>query len=195
MSKLLVCNGSPRPNGTVATLLRTAAEASGMQINWVDVYQLQLRPCIGCMQCRETGRCALPDDDGHRMAERIARADALLVGTPTYWANMSGPLKMLFDRIVAALIVEQAQGFPKPLHRGQPAAIITACTVPWPFHTVAGSRETVRAVRGILGMAGYRIVGTHTRPGTRMAPELSARDRVHADTLGARIGRKVASQK
>jgi len=100
--KILVLNGSPRQGGTVASLLMAMAEplTEGHEVEWVDVCNLSMRYCTACMACREKGACILPEDDAHAVGEKIREADALIIGTPVHWGNMSAPLKLLFDRNV-----------------------------------------------------------------------------------------------
>ena len=104
--KTVVLNGSPRRGGVVSQMLAHVCEAlpEGCDIEWFGVGELNVRPCTGCMKCRSTGRCALPQDDAHRVAEAIRGADLLIVGSPCYWGNMSGQLKLLFDRVVYAMM-------------------------------------------------------------------------------------------
>ncbi|MBD3176819.1 MAG: hypothetical protein GF320_16695, partial [Armatimonadia bacterium] len=133
---LLALNGSPKTDGTVAALLdevTRAAKEGGARTERVDVYGLQVAPCIGCMACRPDKECVLEEDDAHVMARKLPECDGLVVATPTYWANMSSPLKALFDRIVPAIMGECDKGLPVPRHQGKPAVIVTACTTPWPF--------------------------------------------------------------
>jgi multimeric flavodoxin WrbA len=61
MRKVLVLNGSPKKRGTVATLLRAVVEGvpEGTEVEWVDVYDLKMEQCIGCMRCRDGGGCRL----------------------------------------------------------------------------------------------------------------------------------------
>ena len=114
--KLLVLNGSPKKKGTVATLLRAVAEGAAQkhEVEWIDVYDLKMQPCLGCMKCRPDGECCLPEDDAHRVGRKIKEAGGLIVGTPTYWANMSSQLKMLLDRTVPAFISQKPNGIPIP---------------------------------------------------------------------------------
>ncbi|WP_443603327.1 flavodoxin family protein, partial [Alistipes putredinis] len=100
--KALILNGSPRPQGVVVQALRTAADTlrqAGADIEWIDAYRMEFRPCTGCMQCRTTNICPLPRDAAHAVGEQIRQADLLVVGTPTYWGGMSARLKMLFERL------------------------------------------------------------------------------------------------
>ncbi len=175
---ILVLNGSPRKHGTVATLLRAAAGgiAANHLVEWIDVYSLSVKPCLACMKCRPDGYCVMTEDDAHVIAGKISSADALIVGTPTHWGNMSAGLKTLFDRIVPALMGEKPNGIPVPRHKGKKAVIITACTTPWPFNFILPeSRGAVRAVREVLHYAGFRITGKIVKPGTRMRPGIGPR--------------------
>jgi NAD(P)H-dependent FMN reductase len=168
---LLALNGSPKTDGTVAALLdevTRAAKEGGARTDRVDVYGLQVAPCIGCMACRPDKECVLEEDDGHAMARRLPECDGLVVATPTYWANMSSPLKALFDRIVPAIMGESDKGLPVPRHKGKPAVIVTACTTPWPFSMLLGDpRAATGSVGRILKMGGYSTVGKVVQPGTK----------------------------
>ncbi|MBD3349006.1 MAG: flavodoxin family protein [Candidatus Eisenbacteria bacterium] len=174
---VLILNGSPRREGTVATLLRQVKDGveERHETEWVDVYDLDMKHCVGCMKCRPDGECVLPEDDAHEMGRRMREADGLVVGTPTYWSNMSSPLKTLFDRNVTAFMGENERGMPVPRHKGKPAAVVTACSAPWPFNVILGhSTGAVRSVRAVLGGGGYRFLGAVARPGSRSKPELEA---------------------
>ena len=127
--RVLVINGSPRKKGNVATMLHAVSDTiNDADVHWIDVNDLSIRPCMGCMKCRETGICVLPEDDGHRMAKEIKECDALVIGTPVYWGNISGQMKLMFDRIVPAMMGESKLGIPIALHKGKKAVIVTACT-------------------------------------------------------------------
>lgn len=115
--KALILNGSPRPQGVVVQALRTAADTlrqAGADIEWIDVYRTEFRPCTGCMQCRATNVCPLPRDAAHAVGERIRQADLLVVGTPTYWGGMSARLKMLFERLVPVSWANRLSAFRSP---------------------------------------------------------------------------------
>lgn len=176
--RILVLNGSPRKKGTVATLLKTISDAASQKhgIEWIDVYDLTMRPCIACMKCRPDNDCALPEDGAHLVGRKIKTADGLIVGTPTHWGNMSAQLKLLFDRNVPVFMGESPSGLPIPRQKGKPAVIVTACTTPWPFNFLAAeSRGAIRAVREVLHYGGYKIIGTVVKPGSKKQPEISQR--------------------
>jgi multimeric flavodoxin WrbA len=71
--KILILNGSPRKNGTVATLLKAVAEpiTNTHETEWIDVCRLDMTFCTACMACRDKGTCVLPEDDAHRVGQKI----------------------------------------------------------------------------------------------------------------------------
>jgi hypothetical protein len=191
--KILVLNGSPRKRGTIAKLLKAVAEGAkekGDDVEWVDVYDLHMKPCTACMKCRPDGPCRLPEDDAHEVGRKISEADGLVVGTPTHWGNMSSQLKCLFDRTVPVFMGEKASGMPLPRQKGKGAVIVTACTTPWPFDRILPeSRGAVRAVREVLGYGGYKIIGKVVKPGTKKNPEISEKELNRARKTGSRFSR------
>jgi NAD(P)H-dependent FMN reductase len=188
--KFLVLNGSPKKSGVVATLLRAVADgaAERHEVEWVDVYDLQMKPCMGCMKCRPDGECVLPEDDAHRVGRKIREADGLIVGTPAYWGNMSSQLKVLFDRLVPVFESVRAHGMPIPRHKGQPAVLVVACTAPWPFNFILShSRTAGQMVKIVLGYAGYRLRGVVVESGTAYKQGVSARSLRKALALGRKL--------
>jgi len=174
--KTLILNGSPRKNGTVSKLLHTLADnvSTENEIEWIDVYDLNIKPCLGCMKCRDTHECVLPVDDGQKVGEKMGKADVLVIGSPTYWGNMSGVLKILFERNVYRLMGEGKHGIPVPLQKGKKAVIVTACTTPAPFsYLFKQSRGTVHAIKEILKYAGYKTTAKIIKAGSKSKPEIS----------------------
>lgn len=191
---ILILNGSPRKRGVTSTILRIIADearSAGAEVEWVDVNDLSIRPCIGCLKCRPDKECILPRDDAHRMAELIGKCSGLVVGAPTYWGNMPGPLKMLFDRIVPALEHYElyTMRFPQPRHKGKKAAIVTASLAPFPFNQLTSqSRGAIRAVKTVLNAAGFDIRSQINVPLTPDPAHIGNRWLVKARKLGREIG-------
>ena len=152
-------------------IVKDAAEAGGAEVNVVRVADLNVKPCTGCMSCRSTLKCALPEDDAQKVLELIDNADAIVVGSPCYWGNMPGTLKVLFDRMVYGMMGESRRGMPRPLLKGRRAWLVVTCTTPWPFNVwFRQSRGTVRALREVLRWSGFRVAGCIERGGTRQRP-------------------------
>ncbi len=192
---ILMLNGSPRKNGVTSSILKIVADearSAGSEVEWVDVNALSIRACIGCLKCRPDKKCILPRDDGHRMGELIESCSGLVVGTPTYWGNMTGPLKLLFDRNVPILEYSEfdSKRFPKPRHKGKKAAIVTASAAPFPFNQLPSqSRGALRAVKTVLHAAGFDIRKQINVPVT---PD-SARIRNHWLSKGRKLGRSMGA--
>lgn len=188
--KILVLNGSPRKKGTIATLLRAVVEGAVKEhdVEWIDVYDLKMQPCIACVKCRPDGECVLKEDDAHIVGRKIKNAAGLIVGTPTHWGNMSAQLKVLFDRNVPVFIGEKPNGMPFPRQKGKSAVVVTACTTPWPFNFITSeSRGAIRAVRKVLHYGGLKIVGKVVKSGTKTNPDISPRLLKKAMGLGRRL--------
>jgi hypothetical protein len=190
MMKILVLNGSYRKSGTVVSLLKCVTEplSSEHEIEWIDVCKLSMKYCTTCMVCREKETCILPEDDAHLVGKKIQDADALVIGTPTHWGNMCAPLKLLFDRNVPVFMGESPKGIPQPRQKGKRAAIVTACTTPWPFNFIfPQSRGAIRAVKEVLHYGGYKIVGTIAKPGTKKSKDISSYLKAKARRSGEKL--------
>ncbi len=191
---ILMLNGSPRKKGVTTTLLRIvedAARSAGAEVEWIDVNDLSIRPCIGCLKCRPDKKCILPRDDAHRVGELIERCSGLVVGSSTYWGNMPGPLKILFERNVPVLEYYELYTwrFPQPRHKGKPAAIVTASLSPFPFNYLPSQGSgALRAVRIVLNAAGFNIRSQINVPMTRDPAHIGERWLAKARKLGRDIG-------
>ncbi len=187
---ILFLNGSPRKNGMTTSLLNIIAgeaRSAGAEVEWVDVNALSIRPCIGCLKCRPDKKCILPRDDGHRMGELIESCSALVVGAPTYWGNMPGPLKILFERNVPVLEYYELYTWriPRPRHKGKKAAIVTASLSPFPYNLLPSQgRGALRAVRVPLNAAGFDIRAQINVPMTRDLAHIGERWAAKARELG-----------
>ncbi len=196
--RILVLNGSPKRKGTISQLLTSVIRniKEKCEIEYLNLYDLEMRPCIACMKCRPDGTCALPVDDAHRLKEKINNADALIVGTPTHWGNMSSQLKVLFDRNVPVFMGESKNGFPVPRQKGKPAIIVTACTTPWPFNFIAAeSRGAVSAVKEVLHYGGYNTIGKVVKPGSKTNSRIQPQLHDKAEKLGLELYKKAKKNK
>lgn len=108
--RITIVNGSPRPNGATATILKEAqrylAEKHSAQVLYVDLSKLEMRFCRGCLSCYRTGKCIITDDEVESIANRVKASDGIIIGSPTYGSNVSGHLKNFMDR--GHFIVEQS---------------------------------------------------------------------------------------
>ncbi|MDR0531492.1 MAG: flavodoxin family protein [Oscillospiraceae bacterium] len=102
MPNVLAINGSPRPDGNTAHMLREVLQVCGAAGFATEVYQAGGKPVRGCLACgacgSQKGRCAT-DDWINELYPKVARADALLLGSPTYFADLTPELKAVIDRV------------------------------------------------------------------------------------------------
>ncbi len=181
--RILIVNASPRRNGLVSRMLdamREEAVRRKMDVDYVRVTTLRVRPCVACMKCRQTGDCALPRDDAQVMVEKFQACDAVIIGTPCYWGNIPGNLKTLLDRMVYGFFCEGKYGLPRPLHKGKRAIIVTTCTTPFPLSILWNqSRGAVKALRRMIlnpRWSGFKVVKTIEKAGTRSHGTLSEKE-------------------
>ena len=162
---VLIIHASPRRKGVTSTLLSEieASINSTYKVETVRIYDLKMKPCIGCMKCRPDQACILPRDDAHVLAEKVRWSDFIIIGCPVYWGNMPGSLKLFFDRNVPLFEYAEAKAIryvPRPQLRGKRAALVVSCVAPFPYNLLRSqSRGTIGALRTILKAAGVRIEG------------------------------------
>ena len=99
--KVLMINGSPRPNGNTAVALRemeTIFKAEGIETETVQVGNKAIRGCIACGKCAEKGKCVF-DDAVNEIAPKFEACDGLVVGSPVYYASANATLVALLIRL------------------------------------------------------------------------------------------------
>ncbi len=160
---VLIIHASPRRKGVTSTLLieMEASINSAHKRETVRIYDLEMKPCIGCMKCRPDQACILPRDDANVLAEKVRWSDFIIIGCPVYWGNMPGSLKLFFDRNVPLFEYAEAKAIryiPKPQLRGKRAGLVVSCVAPFPYNLLRSqSRGTIGALKTILKAAGVRI--------------------------------------
>ena len=99
--KVLMINGSPRANGnTTAALaqMQKVFEKNGIEVEAYQIGKQDIHGCIGCGYCYKNGKCTF-DDVVNELAEKLAEADGVVIGSPVYYASPSGSLLALLDRL------------------------------------------------------------------------------------------------
>lgn len=98
---VLAISGSPRPNGNTDLLLAEALQAAktaGAQTQLLRLSDYHLEPCQGCMTCASTGKC-IQKDDGEALYKLLTEADGIILGSPSYFQSVTGPMKNFIDRM------------------------------------------------------------------------------------------------
>ena len=103
--RVLMINGSARREGNTFLALTEIArqlEKNGIESEIVQIGTKPVRGCIACNQCqiRQLGRCVFDDDLCNVVVEKLKEADALIVGSPTYYGQPNGTLLSLIQRVL-----------------------------------------------------------------------------------------------
>jgi multimeric flavodoxin WrbA len=122
--KVLAINGSPRADGNTSILLNLALEpikAQGIQTEFFQLGGKAVRGCMACYQCRErkNHKCVIDNDVINECIAKMADADGILLGTPTYFTDVSTEMKALIDR--AGFVCRSNEGL---LRRKVGAAVV-----------------------------------------------------------------------
>jgi len=105
MKKMLMINGSPRKDGSSSEMLNVISETvSGMgyECERIDLGELRISHCKGCLTCDRTKECAVIDDMTP-LYKRFQDADAFAISVPVYFSAETGLLKNFIDRLYALM--------------------------------------------------------------------------------------------
>lgn len=122
--KVLGINCSPRKEGNTYLLIKEVfkpLEDKGIKTELFQIGGKKIRGCIACMKCKKKadGRCHQKNDVINACIAKMEKADAIIIGSPVYFADLSGDAKALLDVAGYAL---RAAG--NPLRRKPGAAVI-----------------------------------------------------------------------
>jgi multimeric flavodoxin WrbA len=123
--KVVAFNGSPRKEGNTYHSIRIVLkelEKEGIGTEIVQLGGANIKGCRACYKCFEqkNSRC-IQNDDLNGFVEKMIEADGIIIGSPTYFSNVSTEVKALIDR---AGLVTRANDF--LLKRKVGAAVIAA---------------------------------------------------------------------
>ena len=101
--KVLAINGSPRKGGNTEYLLQRVCdrlEQHGIETEIVRIGGTPVRGCLACNKCFETldQECIIKNDGINDVISKMIEADGILLGSPTYFADVSAEMKALIDR-------------------------------------------------------------------------------------------------
>jgi len=110
--KVVAFNGSARKGGNTAILLRYVLkelEKEGIATELVELSGMKIPGCRACHACSKlkNRRCEQTGDIVNDCIDKMANADGILLGSPTYFANITPEIAALMDR---ACYVSRANG-------------------------------------------------------------------------------------
>ena len=104
--KILAIHGSPRTirstTRRLAGFVLEGAAEDGSETEMIDLAEYHVTPCTACEACLLTGTCVF-GDDLPALVTRMLEADAIIFGSPVYIDNISGQMKVFFDRLADAI--------------------------------------------------------------------------------------------
>lgn len=105
--KAIAVNGSPRKKWNTAMLLEHALEGAasqGAETELVHLYDLDFKGCTSCFSCKmkggkSYGKCAM-NDGLAPVLEKLASADAIILGSPIYFGTVTGEIRSFMERLL-----------------------------------------------------------------------------------------------
>lgn len=100
--KVAAFNGSPRRNGNTAILINSMFEIfqnEGIETECIQLGNKPVHGCTACGKCREiqNGKCHIKNDHLNFCIEKMVEADAIIIGSPVYFADVTPEVKALID--------------------------------------------------------------------------------------------------
>ncbi|WP_027721023.1 flavodoxin family protein [Maridesulfovibrio zosterae] len=150
--KTVAFNASARKGGNTSVMLKAALapiEAAGIETELIELGAKPLQGCIACYKCfeRKDGKCAVKMDAMNEHIAKMIEADAIILGSPTYFADVSSNMKSLIDR---AGLVTRANG--NLLNRKVGAGVAVARR--------AGSIQTLNSINLFFQISGMIVPGS-----------------------------------
>ncbi len=110
--KAVAFNGSARKDGNTAILLNLVLDelrAEQVETEMIQLAGEKISGCTACYQCRKNkdGKCVLKTDRVNEYIQKMREADAILLGSPVYVADITTNMKALLER---ATLVCRANG-------------------------------------------------------------------------------------
>lgn len=138
--KIIILQGSPNQDGSTALLCEEFARGahhSGHEIERIDIAQLAIAPCTGCVHCGYGARACIQHDDMQVVRKKILGANMLVFATPLYYYGMSAQLKTVIDRFCADNVAID--------NKGLKAALICAAwnADNWTFDALVSHYQTL----------------------------------------------------
>ena len=95
---IIAVRGSLRKESNTNKLVKKVADASGFDYELINLSGMEIKPCTGCGACiMNEGTCII-NDDMNPLCDKLMKADALIIGSPTYYMDISGAIKCFIDR-------------------------------------------------------------------------------------------------
>ena len=133
--KIIAVNGSPRKNWNTDTLLRNVldgAASAGAETEMVCLYDLNFKGCRSCMACKlrkepRPNRCIVRDDLTV-VLDKVHEADAVVLGSPIYFSEVTGEMRSFFERFLFQYL--NYDDYTKPLSPAKKIGLVFTMNIP-----------------------------------------------------------------
>ncbi len=106
--KIIGISGSPREKNT-NYMLRTVLDATGYDYELILLKDKKIKPCNACGGCFYLHKCIVKDDM-QELYDKLLKADIIVLGCPTYFANVTTLMKTFIDRCLPLYLAEKLKG-------------------------------------------------------------------------------------
>jgi multimeric flavodoxin WrbA len=190
--KAIAINGSPRPGGNTEIMLKKVLEpleAAGWSTEYRQIGGKPVRGCMACFKCfeKKNGRCIVEKDGMNNYLQKIYAADAVILGSPTYFADATSEMKALIDR---AGFVALANG---GLLRGKIGAAVVAVRRGGATHVFDTINHMFLLSSMIVPGSIYWNLGIGSDKGQVLDDEEAMRNMNHLGQAIAWLGKAIAS--
>lgn len=148
MGKTLILNGSPRPAGNTAYLIRALREELEGEVLELSAFRANIAPCVDCRGCWETARCVVRDDMELLYADDF---DSVVLATPVYFRTLPAPLLGLMSRFQPQHAAQFFLHQPLKLRPKKAGLILTAGGK----GNESGTEHHIRVLFMLLNAGGY----------------------------------------
>lgn len=155
--KVIAINGSPRKKGNTAELLKKALEGAaemGAKTKLHHLYDLKFTGCVSCFACKKKGNdckgLCVVKDDLKDVLEEILKCDALIIGSPIYFSDVTGEVRSFLERLLFPIISYNA-GERELLKGSIPSAFFYTMNIPREQYEPWGYKALAERNQNIIG--------------------------------------------
>jgi multimeric flavodoxin WrbA len=120
--KTLIFNGSPRPNGNTAALVKIITRGLRGEYRIVDAYRCGVSPCVDCRYCWKHDACSI-NDEMQEIYNYIQECDNILIASPVYFSELTGKLLDVGSRLQRYFCAAHFRG-EKPIAKPKKGAVV-----------------------------------------------------------------------
>lgn len=145
--QIIGISGSPIKNSNTDRLVKAVLESSGLTSEFVKLSKINVRPCIACLGCKKDNICKVKDDFPE-LADKVRKADAIVVGGYSPYGSVDGFTKAFLERLFS---LRHQNG----LNRGKFAVVIATGI----GRGAPGLEETSKQIEHALTVEGMDVLG------------------------------------